>query len=139
MHVITTLGVPREQQLVREFHEAIGHPVALEPTLVDEKVYKLRHKLIAEELKEYLDACKAGDIVEIADAIGDLLYVVYGTAVAHGVNAGPVFEEIHRSNWSKLDADGKAVPHPTIPGKAGKSALYTPPALAPILEAQDRL
>lgn len=124
------------QRKVREFHEVFDHPVRDVPQATSIDEWDLRAELIFEELKEYEDACARGDVVEIADALGDLLYVVFGTAVAHGIDLEPVFREIHRSNMSKLDENGEPVPHPTVPGKIGKSSRYTPPQLEEILEAQ---
>lgn len=124
------------QRKVREFHEVFDHPVRDVPQATSIDEWDLRAELIFEELKEYEDACAKGDVVEIADALGDLLYVVFGTAVAHGIDLEPVFREIHRSNMTKLDENGETVPHPTVPGKIGKSPRYTPPQLEEILEAQ---
>ena len=68
--------------------------------------------------------------MEIADALGDLLYVVYGSGAEHGITLDPVVLRIHESNMSKLDADGNTVPHLPIPGKIGKSDRYQPPTEA---------
>ena len=124
------------QRKVREFHEVFDHPVRDVPQAIPFEEWDLRAELIFEELKEYEEAAQEGDVVEIADALGDLLYVVFGTAVAHGIDLEPVFREIHRSNMSKLDENGEPVPHPAVPGKIGKSSRYTPPHLEEILEAQ---
>lgn len=129
--------VPREQQLVREFHETFGHPVATEPTLVDERTYRLRHSLIGEELDEYLAACESGDIVEIADALADLQYVLSGTAVVHGMNLGGLVEEVHRSNMSKLGADGKPIYRED--GKVLKGPDFFLPNIALVLAEQAAL
>lgn len=115
------------QALVTEFHTAFGAPAAFQPTLIPDERGGLRGKLIAEELNEYLDAVIAGDLIEIADALGDLAYVVYGSAVEHGIDLDPIVARIHESNMSKLDENGQTVPHPTIPGKIGKSDRYQPP------------
>jgi len=117
----------KQQEMVREFHEAFGHPVSDMPTNLPEETATLRHVLMLEELQEYRDAAEAGDIVEVADALADLAYVLLGTAVSHGIDLEPVFEIIHSSNLSKLDENGNPVPHPTIPGKIGKSDLYWEP------------
>lgn len=124
------------QRKVREFHEDMGQPAHDTPGLISEERADLRFALTQEELYELSDAMDAGDLVGIADALGDILYVVFGTAVEYGIDLQPIFDEIHRSNMSKLDANGEPVPHPTIPGKIGKSDLYSPPNLEPILEAQ---
>lgn len=118
------------QELVTRFHAAFGAPVASTPTLIPAERALLRVRLIQEELAEYEQAAVEGDLVEIADALGDLLYVVYGSAVEHGIDLDPIVRAIHESNMSKLDADGNTVPHPTIPNKIGKSDRYTPPTPA---------
>lgn len=124
------------QRKVREMHTAFRHPVRDVPQTIPFEEWDLRAELIFEELKEYEEAAQEGDVVGIADALGDLLYVVFGTAVAHGIDLEPVFNEIHSSNLSKLDENGEPVPHPTIPGKIGKSPLFKEPQLEEILEAQ---
>ena len=88
-----------------------------------------------EENEEYLEAAKNGDIVEIADALGDQLYILCGTILRHGLQdkITEVFEEIQRSNMSKLDANGKAIYR--ADGKVLKSELYFKPNIAKILEA----
>ena len=116
---------------VREFHFTFDHPVAEAPTLVSDKLGALRIRLIAEELAEYSEALFAGDLVEIADALGDLSYVVNGAALVHGIDLPSVVEEIHRSNMTKLGADGKPVRRED--GKILKGPNYEPPNLRPIL------
>lgn len=120
----------RLQELVIRFHTAFGAPVALAPTLIPAERALLRVRLIQEELAEYEQAAVEGDLVEIADALGDLLYVVYGSAVEHGIDLDPIVRAIHESNMSKLDESGNTVPHPTTPGKIGKSDRYAPPTEA---------
>lgn len=116
------------QQIVREWHQKVGHPAADHPTNIDLEAARFRAKLLIEEgVTEYLDAVKAGDLVEIADALGDALWIIRGTAVAHGIDVEPIFDAIAKSNWSKFDADGNPVPHPHIPGKIGKAPGYLPP------------
>lgn len=97
------------QLAVQEMHKVFGHPVAEKPTLVDWETHRLRYELIAEELEEYGEACLNGDLVEIADAIADLLVVVFGTAAVHGIDAQRVFDIVMASNASKLGEDGKAI------------------------------
>jgi predicted HAD superfamily Cof-like phosphohydrolase len=89
---------------------------------------------MAEENDEYLEAALSGDLVQIADALGDKLYILCGTIVAHGMQhkITEVFEEIHRSNMSKLDSEGK--PLYREDGKILKSDLYFPPDISSILE-----
>lgn len=124
------------QRKVREFHEVFDHPVRDVPQAIPLEEWDLRAELIFEELKEYEEACAKGDVVGISDSLGDLLVVVLGAAVVHGIDLEPVFREIMRSNMTKLDENGEPVPHPTVPGKIGKSSRYTPPQLEEILEAQ---
>jgi predicted HAD superfamily Cof-like phosphohydrolase len=119
---------------VREFHEVFSIGSATAPTLIEEGSYALRHRLMAEETEEYLEACKKGDLVEIADALGDQLYILFGTILKHGLQhkIEEVFDEIHRSNMSKLDANGKPVVRED--GKILKSELYFRPDIRKILE-----
>lgn len=119
---------------VKTFHEAffIGNeekPVAD----IGEEVYNLRHRLIEEENNEYLEACQNGDLVEIADALGDQLYILFGTILKHGLQykIEEVFDEIQRSNMSKLGADGKPIYRED--GKVLKGENYFKPAIASIL------
>lgn len=117
----------KQQKMVREFHEVFGHLVNDTPTNIPEATASLRHVLMLEELQEYRDAAEAGDLVEVADALADLMYVALGTAVAHGIDLEPIFDIVHDSNMSKLDENGNPVPHPTVPGKIGKSNLWWEP------------
>ena len=117
--------------LVLEFHEAQGQHVPLNPTAITEEVQLLRLRLMHEELYEYilaLQECK--NLQEVADSLCDLLYVVVGTAISHGM--GPrldeMFREVHRSNMTK---DFKPIGN----GEKGgfKGDKFTPPLLGPIL------
>ena len=103
-----------------------GQATPSEPTESTDDVRRLRHALIREELEEYWSA---RDIVEIADAIGDMLYVVLGAAVSHGLDIEPIFEEIHRSNMTKF-IDG----HMDEAGKWIKGPSYSPANLGTIIE-----
>lgn len=120
---------------VKEFHEVfkIGSheaPIAS----IDPKDWELRHRLMQEENDEYLDACKKGDLVEIADALGDKLYILCGTILKHGLQhkIEEVFNEIHRSNMSKLDENNQPIIRED--GKVLKSARYFRPDIKSILE-----
>jgi predicted HAD superfamily Cof-like phosphohydrolase len=117
--------------LVHDFHEAFGQPVRTKPQNIPFKETTLRRALITEELQELREAHDAGDIVGIADALADLLYVVYGTAVVHGIDIDQVFYEVHRSNMSKLGLDGKPVMR--ADGKVLKGPTYSPPDIAGVL------
>ena len=103
------LSLEQTLNYVRDFHSAFLIPTRDEPTAcVEEREYMLRFNLLKEENEEYLEAAKNGDIVEIADALGDMLYILCGTINAHGLQSkmAAVFEEIQRSNMSKLDDNG---------------------------------
>lgn len=120
---------------VEKFHDAFGIENNYEPTArISEADYTLRHKLMAEENEEYLEAAQDGDLVEIADALGDQLYILCGTILKHGMQhkIAEVFEEIQRSNMSKLDKDGNAIYRED--GKILKSDLYFKPNIKGILD-----
>ena len=121
---------------VRQFHEAFEIRNAPGPEAQPSAAtIALRHRLMAEENEEYLEAAEAGDLVEVADALGDMLYILCGTILQHGMQdvIEEVFREIQRSNMSKLGADGRPIHRED--GKVMKGPNYTPPALAPIVEA----
>lgn len=107
----------RPLEALIEFQTAFKCPVNTEPTLLDKERAKLRYDLAKEELDEYMEAVENGDMAEIADSIGDQLFVLMGTAVEHGLQnvLMDVFEEIFRSNMSKLDEQGQ----PIINGENG--------------------
>lgn len=122
-------------EAVHEFHSAFGLGIKYEPTasLGDAK-NRLRHELMKEENEEYLAAASEGNLVEVADALGDMLYILCGTILEHGMQhkIEEVFEEIQRSNMSKLGADGKPVYRED--GKVLKGPNYFQPQLKSILE-----
>lgn len=123
-------------EAVEHFHNLFGIENNYEPTAeLSESDILLRYKLMREENEEYLEAAQNGDIVEIADALGDQLYILCGTILKHGLQhkIAEVFQEIQRSNMSKLDADGKPIYRED--GKVLKSELYFRPDIAAILEA----
>jgi predicted HAD superfamily Cof-like phosphohydrolase len=120
---------------VREFHETFRLDFRQEPTAeLPERIYTLRHRLMQEENDEYLEACEKGDLTQIADALGDKLYILCGTILAHGLQDKivEVFEEIHRSNMSKLDDNGQPIYRED--GKILKSRNYFLPDITSILE-----
>ncbi len=119
---------------VEEFHEVFKIGNAAEITLVEERDYTLRYNLIKEENEEYLEACKNGDIIEVADALGDQLYILFGTILKHGLQhkIEEVYDEIHRSNMSKLDEGGQPIYRED--GKILKSNLYFRPNIKSVLE-----
>ena len=102
---------------VLEFQKAFGQVVNETPQLIDKELAGLRFDLMKEENEEYLEAVLENDLVEVADALGDQLYILCGTILSHGMQhiIERVFDEIQRSNMSKLDSNGK----PIINGKNG--------------------
>jgi predicted HAD superfamily Cof-like phosphohydrolase len=96
----------RMQQLVQLWHEAFGVAVSTQPTMVDAATRELRIALIEEEAREFAEAARAGDMVGMADALADLLYVTFGAGVTLGIDLDPVLAEVHRSNMTKLWPDG---------------------------------
>lgn len=121
-------------EAVEHFHKSFGIANNYAPTIeLTEEEILLRYKLMREENEEYLEAAQNGDIVEIADALGDQLYILCGTILKHGLQdkIAEVFQEIQRSNMSKLDSDGKPIYRED--GKVLKSELYFRPNIAEIL------
>lgn len=122
-------------QAVETFHDAFKIENNYEPTAqLSQQDYELRHRLMHEENEEYLEAAQNGDIVEIADALGDQLYILCGTILKHGLQhkIEEVFQEIQRSNMSKLDENGQPIYRED--GKVMKSDLYFKPDIKSILE-----
>jgi predicted HAD superfamily Cof-like phosphohydrolase len=99
----------KQLKLLEEFNTSFNIEFNDSPSLISSQDYLLRHMLMQEENDEYLEAAKAGDLVEVADALGDQLYILCGTILKHGLQHKivEVFEEIHRSNMSKLGDDSK--------------------------------
>ena|SRR3989338_288567 len=93
----------QQLQLVKQFHEKFKVPVLTKPSLIPEDRSKLRHNLMAEEVKEYLEGAKKNDLENIAKELADILYGVYGTILEHGLQdkMKEIFEEVHKSNMSK--------------------------------------
>lgn len=120
----------RVTDMVREFHLAFGIPIRTDPT-PDIGEADLRVRLLREEVCEYETAVSAGDVVELADGLADIVYVVYGTALAHGIDLDAVLEEVHRSNMSKLGEDGKPLFRPD--GKVLKGSGFFRPDIASVL------
>ena len=119
---------------VENFHDAFGISNNYNPTTeLSINDIELRHRLMEEENNEYLEAAKKGDLIEVADALGDQLYILCGTILKHGLQDKiiEVFEEIQRSNMSKLDKNGKAIYRED--GKIMKSELYFKPDIKSIL------
>jgi predicted HAD superfamily Cof-like phosphohydrolase len=101
----------KQLEAVAEFHKAFGQEDGKWPRLLSTGDFDLRHTLMKEENDEYLEACYKKSLVEIADALGDQLYILCGTILKHGMQhiIHDVFEEIQSSNMSKLGEDGKPV------------------------------
>ncbi|MFK7757885.1 MAG: hypothetical protein AB8B53_13225 [Flavobacteriales bacterium] len=123
---------------VEKFHDAfkIGNNYA--PTVeISDAEKELRFNLMKEENEEYLEAAKANDLVEVADALGDQLYILCGTILRHGMQhkIEEVFREIQRSNMSKLDANGKPIYRED--GKVMKGENYFKPNIKEILEIEN--
>ena len=118
-------------ELVEDFMEAMGQEINAVPTWPEEEIQRLRLDLIEEELDELHYAIDNKDMVEIADALGDLLYVVYGAGHAFGIDLDECFKEIHASNMSKLGPDGKPIKRED--GKVLKPDTFFPPDLKSIL------
>lgn len=123
-------------RMLEEFHAVFGAHLEYAPTVnLSDGTIALRVSLIQEELNEYRQAAEAHDLVGVADALSDLMYVVLGTYVSHGLQdlAEPLFAEVHASNMSKLDENGQVIYR--ADGKVLKSALWRPPDLEAILKA----
>jgi len=121
---------------VHEFHTAFGLGINNEPVAhIGEDRNLLRYKLMREENEEYLEAANNGDLVEVADALGDMLYILAGTIIEHGMQykIAEVFDEIQRSNMSKLGEDGKPIYRED--GKVLKGPNYFKPNIAEILDS----
>jgi predicted HAD superfamily Cof-like phosphohydrolase len=119
-----------EQSNVEDFHREFSIKINTIPCVPEEVDKKLRVKLIEEELQELRVAFYANNVVQVADAIGDLMYVVLGCAVTCGIDIEPIFHEIHRSNMTKVGG------HKNVDGKWVKPETYEPAKLLPILERQ---
>ena len=120
---------------VHEFHTAFKPGIKNTPTAhIGEDRNLLRYKLMREENEEYLEAANNNDLVEVADALGDMLYILCGTIIEHGMQdkIEEVFKEIQRSNMSKLGEDGKPIYRED--GKVLKGPNYFKPNIKEILE-----
>lgn len=122
-------------EMVQEFHETYGLPVESAQTLSDQKTRDLRINLLAEELEELQEALQNDDAVEVLDALIDLQYVLDGAFLSFGMQAlkKDAFEEVHRSNMSKLGADGKPIRRESD-GKVLKGPDFFEPDLAQFID-----
>ena len=120
---------------VTEFHNAFGLSVELKPIAdLPSPITELRYNLMKEENEEYLEAVKSNDLIEIGDALGDMLYILCGTIISHGFQdkIEALFDEIQRSNMSKLGDDGKPIYRED--GKVLKGPNYFRPDIEKILK-----
>jgi len=119
----------KEQRMVAEFHTKFGFTSNQYPTLINSELGLVRHHHTLKEMDELRSAIEKESLVAIADALGDLLYFIYGTGVAYGIDLEPVFAEIHRSNMTKER------PHSTVyvDTKAVKGTDYSPPDISSII------
>ena len=125
----------RKIECVEEFHRIYKLGNSKKPIgKLKDGLEKLRFDLMVEENGEYLEAAQKGDVVEVADALGDMLYILCGTIIEHGMQdvIDEVFEEIHRSNLSKLDENGNPIYRED--GKVIKGPNYFPPNLKKFFE-----
>lgn len=123
----------KQLKAVENFHNAFNQKNGKWPTHLKQEEYELRHRLMAEENDEYKEACEANDIVGIADALGDQLYILCGTILKHGLQnvIEDVFDEIQASNMSKLGEDGRPILRED--GKILKGSNYRKPDIQKFL------
>jgi len=120
----------RQQDQVKYFHRIFGIRTSSEPSLGDRALRDLRIRLMREELSELVEAIHQCALPSIAKELADLLYVIYGTAVSFGIDMEPVFEEVHRSNMTKIGG------HMDEGGKWIRPNNYSPARLESILREQ---
>ena len=117
---------------VGQFMKTFGQEVKTKPGLSSEKINNLRISLINEEMEEFKEAIKNNDLKEAVDALTDILYVTYGAGHAFGVNLDKCFDEVQRSNMSKLGNDGKPIYNEV--GKVMKGPGYFKPDLSKFIK-----
>ena len=113
---------------VKMFMQAFGQEIKTKPSFSTDKINKLRIDLIKEELEELTEAMNNKDLLEVADALTDILYVTYGAGHAFGIDLDKCFDEVQNSNMSKLDEDGKPIYNEH--GKVMKGPNYFKPDLS---------
>lgn len=121
-----------EQNMVFDYHMKMGFTISYHPTIISQVQVKDRSDILQEEVDELREALENEDLVKVADGIGDSLYVLYGTAVACGLDMTKIFAEIHRSNMTKT-------PPPTSTGKAIKGENYSAPDLDSIVLREEKM
>jgi len=116
---------------VKQFMQTFGQEVKTKASFSDEKTNQLRLDLISEELEELKNAMASKDLLEVADALTDILYVTYGAGHAFGINLDKCFDEVQKSNMSKLGPDGRPIYNES--GKVMKGPDYFKPDLSKFL------
>jgi len=116
---------------VKQFMQTFGQEVKTKASFSNEKTNQLRLDLISEELEELKNAMASRDLLEVADALTDILYVTYGAGHAFGINLDKCFDEVQNSNMSKLGSDGKPIYNES--GKVMKGPDYFKPDLSKYL------
>ena len=116
---------------VKTFMETFGQEVKTKPSFSTDKINSLRYDLIKEELEELKEAMENKYLLEVADALTDILYVTYGAGHAFGIDLNKCFEEVQSSNMSKLDSNGKPIFNEL--GKVMKGPKYFKPNLSKFL------
>tara|TARA_B100000953_G_scaffold273150_1_gene245041 strand:+ start:160 stop:531 length:372 start_codon:yes stop_codon:yes gene_type:complete len=116
---------------VKKFMDTYGQEVKFKAEFPNKNIVKLRLNLIEEELQELQEAIKQEDLLEVADALTDILYVTYGAGHAFGIDLDNCFDEVQKSNMSKLGADGKPIYNQS--GKVMKGPKYFKPDLKQFL------
>ena len=117
---------------VKKFMETFGQEVKAKSEFPSDKIVKLRYDLIKEELDEFQEAIKTKNLVEVADSLTDILYVTYGAGIAFGIDLDKCFDEVQKSNMSKLGEDGKPIYNEN--GKVMKGPKYFEPNLKKFLK-----
>lgn len=129
----------KQLQQLWDFQSAYNSTRNTKPTLITTDEAQLRYRLGKEELDEYLEACNNNDLIEVADALADQLYILLGTMVAHGMKdvIEDIFDDVHRSNMSKLGPDGKPIYRED--GKILKGPNFSPPNISKYLSDNGQL
>ena len=117
---------------VKKFMEVFGQEVKTKSAFPSDKIVQLRYDLIKEELDEFAQAIKDKNLVEVADSLTDILYVTYGAGIAFGIDLDKCFDEVQRSNMSKLGEDGKPIYNDK--GKVMKGPNYFQPDLSKFIK-----
>ena len=117
---------------VKKFMTTFGQEVKTNPSFASDKINLLRYELIKEELDEFKEALKNNNLLEVADALTDILYVTYGAGHAFGIDLDKCFEEVQNSNMSKLDKNGKPIYNDM--GKVMKGENYFKPDLSKFIK-----